>query len=115
MSDYFSVEKNGNVNILSFLFSELAIDSAEIIKDELYSLVSDDDKFFAINMSQSNFLPSIALGLVVCFNKQVSSKNGRVVFCCLSEQVKTLFRITRLEDIFDLYDTAEDAVNSFNV
>ena len=115
MSNYFKVEKRGNVNIVSFLFSELSVDAAEDIKDDLYKLISDDNKFFVVNMSQSNFLPSIALGVVVCFNKKVLTKSGRVTFCCLMDQVKTLFRITRLDEIFDVYDTAQDAIDSFNV
>jgi anti-anti-sigma factor len=115
VSNYFKVEKNGKVDVISFLFSELSIDSAEAVKNDLYSLISEENKFFVINMGQSNFLPSIALGIVVCFNKKILTKNGRVAFCCLMDQVKTLFRITRLDEIFDVYDSVQDAVDSFTV
>ena len=113
MGQYFDVDKKDNLSLITFLIEELSIDSADEIKNDMNILLSDQTKNFVIDMSKCVFLPSIALGLVISFNKNVKAKAGKVVICSLNEQVQTLFKITRLDEIFEIYPDQEQAIASF--
>ena len=43
----------------------------------------------------------------------VASRGGRLKICNLSKKLKDIFVITRLNTVFDTYDTEADAIASF--
>lgn len=110
MSDYYKITKTDSITMITLLFSELSIEEAEHFKDDLYGIVSDSHNKFVINMNKCIFMPSVVLGILVKFNMEVAGKKGVMVFCCLTEQVKTLFEITRLNKIFKIYTTEMEAL-----
>lgn len=110
MSDYYKVTKANNIVIITLLFSELSIDEAEHFKDTLYSIISESQNKFIINMNKCVFMPSVVLGILVKFNMKVAEKKGVMVFCCLTEQVRTLFEITNLNKVFRIYATEKEAI-----
>lgn len=113
MRQYFKEEKINGITVVTFLFSELSIEETEEFKTNLYGVVSETKNKFIINMSKSLFLPSLVLGIVVFFNARVKEENGKVVFCSLTEQVKTVFKVSGIEHIFEIYDTQDDAMKAF--
>jgi len=110
MSHYYKITKTDSITIITLLFSELSIEEAEHFKDDLYGIISDTHNKFVINMNKCIFMPSVVLGIFVKFNTKVTEQNGLMVFCCLTEQVKTLFEITRLDKIFKIYTTEMEAL-----
>ena len=112
MTNYIKINKKDDITIVTILFSEISIEEAEEFRATLYKILSDEHKKFIINMSKCVFLPSVALGVLVRFNAKVVEKSGRMVFCCLSDQVKSLFEITRLDKIFTIYNTEQEAIDS---
>lgn len=110
MNDYYKITKTDSITIITLLFSELSIDEAERFKDALYSIISESRNRFIINMNKCVFMPSVVLGILVKFNMKVAEKKGVMVFCCLTEQVKTLFKITRLDKAFKVYATEMEAI-----
>jgi anti-sigma B factor antagonist len=43
----------------------------------------------------------------------VAGRDGRLKICNLSKKLKDIFVITRLNTVFDTYDTEADAIASF--
>lgn len=114
MTEYFTIGKKDGVVVVKFLFSELSLKEADEIKQELYELISGHDRKFIISMEKCAFLSSSVLGMVVQVAAKVHEKSGRIVLCNMSEAVRALFKITRLERIFNIYNSEEEAVRSFS-
>jgi len=113
MNKYIETKKSNNITIIKLLFSEISIEDAQQFKNSLYKLASDIDNKFVINAHKCSFLPSVAIGILISFIRKVSEKKGKVVFCNLTEQVRSIFEVTRLEVILEVYETEELAINSF--
>ena len=113
MSEYFYIKKVKGINVVSFLFSELSMEDTQELKTELYALVTDKSNKFIIDVEKCAFLPSMVIGILVSFAAKVHEKNGRIVFCSPSEQIKIIFSITKLDKIFQIYGSEEEALASF--
>jgi len=113
MSEYFNVKKVKGINVVAFLFSELSMEETQNLKSGLYSLITDRDNNFIIDVRKCSFLPSMVIGVLVSFSAKAHEKNGRIVFCSPTEQVRAIFSITKLDKIFQVYDSEEEALESF--
>lgn len=114
MNKYFEIRKVNDIDLITLLFSELSIGEAEDFRKGLFGLVSEKENKFIINAEKCDFLPSIVLGVLIDFGKEVKAKNGKVVFCSFTEKVKTIFKITKLEKVVEIYAKEEEAIKSFS-
>jgi anti-sigma B factor antagonist len=58
-------------------------------------------------------LSSAALGVLITLNKQVSDSKGKLKLSDITPQIYEVFKITRLNKLFDIHDTAEKALSTF--
>lgn len=109
----FSVTKSGDVTIIRLCFNELGLEQREQLKKELYPLIPAGDKNFVLDLSRVGFLSSLAIALVVFFAKEVRKNNGNIKLCGLTSEAFSIFQLTQLDKVFELYETERDAVESF--
>ena len=84
------------------------------IGDELSKLVAGtNDIKLLVSFKNVEHLSSAALGMLIRLNKQVSEANGRLRLSNISPQIYEVFKITRLNKLFDIHDNAEGALASF--
>ena len=60
------------------------------------------------------FLSSAVLGLLMRISKKVYEQDGRLRLCNISSRLYEIFKITRLNKIFDIYDDVESATQSLS-
>lgn len=56
----------------------------------------------------------MSLGKLVMLNRKVQAGNGRLVLCNLSQTIQHLLDTTHLGDLFPLYATEQEALQSFS-
>ncbi|MGB0712663.1 MAG: anti-sigma factor antagonist [Gammaproteobacteria bacterium] len=90
------------------------LDAAEVskIKGDLKGIESGKGHKVVLNMAEVNFTDSSGLGLVVSTFRSISEQGGAMVVCGLTPQVRSLFELTRMHRIFDLYDDEEQALKA---
>lgn len=59
-------------------------------------------------------LSSAALGTLITVNNRVRSKDGQMRLSDIDSQIYEVFKITKLNKIFQIHDTAEKALASFS-
>lgn len=57
-------------------------------------------------------LSSAALGVLISVNTRVKTRGGQLRLCSISKTIFEVFRITKLDRIFQTCDTAEQALQS---
>ncbi|MDP7423333.1 MAG: STAS domain-containing protein [bacterium] len=67
-----------------------------------------------INMSRVNFIYSKGLGVLANGFKIVRKNDGDLKLYGLQSQVKELFFLTKLDNVFDIYENEEQALESFS-
>lgn len=65
-----------------------------------------------INFSAVKFLTSSALGLLIRISKKSYENNGKLLLCNIDPKIHQIFEITRLDQVFAIYDTQEQALES---
>ena len=68
-----------------------------------------DEKKFVVDFSQVNYLSSSALGMLIGLQRRVMQKKGQIKLSGIME----VFRITKLDTVFDIYKDAAAAVETF--
>ncbi|PSL21294.1 STAS domain-containing protein [Shimia abyssi] len=63
----------------------------------------------ALDLSQVDFIDSSGLGAIVAAMKQLGSEH-RLDLCCLNENVDKVFRLTRMDTVFRIFASVDDAL-----
>ena len=88
-------------------------DVIRAVFDPIYALSGVGRNHLVLNLALVDYLPSIALGKLVMLNRRVEVANGRLALCQLSPTVQELLETTHLNDLFNIYATEAEAVQSF--
>ena len=62
-----------------------------------------------VNLTDVNFLDSSALSTLVQGLKHCRESGGDLVLCCLTQPVRVIFELTRLDKAFRIYALEEEA------
>lgn len=57
---------------------------------------------YVFNMAQANFLNSVNIAAIIATRNKVVAAKGKVAVCNLTPNIKSVFRILKLERLFDL-------------
>lgn len=68
---------------------------------------------FVFDCAGLEFIDSSGLGILLRILKRAISAGKDIRLAAINEQVRMLFEITRADQIFRLFPTTEEAVNSF--
>ncbi|MGB2660948.1 MAG: STAS domain-containing protein [Candidatus Omnitrophota bacterium] len=113
MEKFFSREKVQDVNVVRFFFNEINLDQREKIKNELNKMLLEDEKKFVIDLSGVGFVSSLVLATIVFFAKEVKKSGGGLKLSGVSDEGRSVFQLTQLDKVFEIYDTEQSAVESF--
>jgi anti-sigma B factor antagonist len=117
MTTYRRIETNQERGITVVTFIERKIlEAAHILElgEELLQLVEkDSNKDLLLDFSSVEFLSSAALNKLIILDKKVKSKSGQLKLCNMMPEIREVFVITRLNQLFDIVDTREQAMDGF--
>ena len=65
-----------------------------------------------IDFSEVVFLSSAVLGLLIRISKKVNEQNGKLRLCSIGSKIYDIFKITRLDEVFEICDNAKKAIQS---
>jgi anti-sigma B factor antagonist len=60
------------------------------------------------------FLSSAVLGLLIRISKRVRELGGELKLCSIHPGIYEIFKITRLTNVFDIYEDVDSATQSFS-
>ena len=83
------------------------------IGQELFNLVDEEDaRNLVLNFENVEYLSSAALGKLITLNKKVKMVDGRLKLCGIKPPIFEVFVITKLNKLFDIYETQTAAIQS---
>lgn len=117
MSDYQRIEvcEIRGITVASFVERKI-LEAAHILQlgEELQRLIEKDGtRDLLLDFSNVEFLSSAALNKLIILDKKVKGKSGQLKLCGMTPEIREVFVITRLNQLFDIVDTRENALNGF--
>lgn len=98
----------GDVVILRVMERRIDARSAPDLKETIGSFVHGGSEWIVLDLSEVEFIDSSGLGAVVSALKLLGRK-GDLVISGAREPVLALFRITRMDKVFRLFPTTDEA------
>lgn len=108
-----SMEENGKVMLLTVKEERMDAHNSNELKTQLLSLFEEGKVNIVIDLSPVRFIDSSGLGALVSGFKNASSRDGSLKLCGLQTQVKSMFELTRLHRVFEIFPGTEEALASF--
>lgn len=109
-----AVENVENVAIVTLLGEKIleALD-VQALGDSIMPLVERKDGInLMLDFSNVQFLSSSVLGLLIRISKKVYETGGQLRLCSIRDSIMEIFRITRLDKVFEIYPDREQALDS---
>jgi anti-sigma B factor antagonist len=91
------------------LGGEVDLYTAPELKQELHRLVDEGATRLVIDMSETTFIDSTTLGVLLSVVKRIRPEGGSVVLVCPDRNVRRIFEITLLDRVFAIVDTLAEA------
>lgn len=101
-------ELNGT-SIISVEEERVDAHNAEVLKQHLASVFAGGAKKVVVNLAAVRFIDSSGLGALVSGFKNASTQQASLRLCGLHTQVRSMFELTRLHRVFDIYETIDEA------
>ena len=112
LSPNLQVEYRGAV-IVATLTDDKILDDIQLQKLEgsFMPLIEQTDSIqLIVDFSNVKFLTSSVLGLLIRISKKIYEKGGKLRLCAIDPKIMEIFRITRLDKIFEIFADADDAL-----
>lgn len=110
---YIDQRRNADVTILDLKGRLRVGGNALALHRSIRSLVLEKKTLIILNLAGVSFIDSCGLGELVASQVSVENKGGEIKLIGLTEQLRELFRATRLLSVFDTYANEVEAIQSF--
>lgn len=105
-------KKFDHVVILKPLSRRIDVTNSVALKARVVDVVTHGQWNIILDLSQVEFIDSSGLGSLVSSFKTIVSNQGTLGICCANTAVMSLFSLTRMDRVFHLYKTEEEAVRA---
>ena len=107
------IEERGRVVLLVVQEERLDAHNSGELKAQMVRLFEEGKINLVIDLQGVKFVDSSGLGAMVSGFKNASSRNGSLKLSGLQLQVKSMFELTRLHRVFEIFPDVDEAVASF--
>lgn len=109
------IDENKGIYICEFTSSRI-LDESNIkeIGDTLSKLIDGrENPRILLDFLNVDHLSSAALGMLINVNNRVKQRKGQLRLCKIRPQILEVFAITKLNRLFKILPTRDDAIQSF--
>lgn len=106
-------EQTDGITVLFVREDRLDANNSDELKAELNRLFENGTINMIIDLKEVLFIDSSGLGVLVSGYKNSSTRHGSLKLTSLQTQVKSMFELTRLHRVFDIFMTVDDALQSY--
>jgi len=105
--------KMGDVLIVRPLERRIDAATATEFKEKMSEWIGAGNRRIVLNLSEVDFIDSSGHGAIVSSLKKIGN-DGDLVICSVRETVMSLFRLTRMNRVFDILSSEEEAIGALS-
>ncbi len=109
-----SVQYGENATIVTFL-NEKILEEKDIktLQDSVMSVIEQSDQInMILDFGNVKFLSSAVLGLLLRISKKIYERDSQLRLCNINPKIYEIFKITRLNKIFEIYSDLDSAMEA---
>jgi len=101
----------GAASILA-LGGHIATPESRVVGENLERIISEGSKAIVVDMQNVDLITSDGLGALIRARKAASESGAALALCGVRGNILDVFRMTRLDKIFSIYDSVDAAVSA---
>ena len=102
-------QRRGNILVVKPLDKRIDASSATDFKGRMLDWIQAGNARILLNLSEVDFIDSSGLGAIVSSLKAIG-EDGDLVICGVRETVMSLFRLTRMNRVFQIFASEQEAL-----
>src|SRR5262245_13747383 len=103
-------EKVDDSTFVIALAGEVDLYTAPEFKQQLLDVIAKGAKEVVVDFTQTTFIDSTTLGVLVGGVKRLRVQDGRLSLVCSDRNITKIFEITGLDRVFTIYPTRDEAL-----
>jgi anti-anti-sigma factor len=116
MQDILTVDYVSGVCVVTIVVRELDSQTSEELSSKLLALLNDGKtNKYVVDFDSVRYMESSCFGALVTFVKWLSRFDGKIALANVSENVRFLFAVTKLDRVFPLHRDVPAALQSLGV
>jgi len=109
----FSTSSNGGGVTVVKVEGQLIVGNRQELKALVQEGLDRGERKFLIDCTNTGYIDSSGLGALVTLSKKVRELGGELRIAGLNEDLRSLFELTKLDTLFNIAPTAEEALAGF--
>ena len=109
----FTVRNAANGVMIVSVDGQLIVANRNELKDKVLEALEASESKFVLDFSSTGYIDSSGLGVLVSVSKKIRETGGDLRLAGLNEDLRMLFELTKLDTLFKICDTTDEAVDSF--
>lgn len=83
------------------------------LQGKIKELAEAGNKKLLINLGQTTFMNSVSLGVLIAGHSNYAKRTAKMKLCAVDKKIQNIFVVTKLSLVFDVYDSEDEALKSF--
>jgi anti-sigma B factor antagonist len=109
----FSQTKGSNGVVVVQVEGQLIVGNRHELKDLVQGALERGERRLLIDFSRTGYIDSSGLGALVSISKRIREVGGELRLSGLNDDLRSLFELTKLDTLFSITETPEQALTSF--
>jgi anti-sigma B factor antagonist len=105
----FSLEHSNDVTIVT-VQGQLVVTNRQEFKQMVLDAMEQGARTVVVDFTDASYIDSSGLGALVSLSRRLRDAGGDLRLVALSDELRTLFELTRLDALFPLFATRADAL-----
>jgi anti-sigma B factor antagonist len=107
-----NLEKINGYSVLSFQEERIDAHNSGELKKAILHIIEQGEVNIIVQLERVRFIDSSGLGALLSGHKNAAAKSGKLALSNLQPQVLSMFELTRLNRIFEIYTNLNEALAS---
>ncbi len=92
---------------------QLIVGNRHELKDLVQSALERGERRLLVDFSRTGYIDSSGLGALVSISKRIREAGGELRLSGLNDDLRSLFELTKLDTLFAIAETPEQALSNF--
>jgi anti-anti-sigma factor len=103
-----NLEQIKNFNVLTVREERIDAHNSAELKETISQMLERGENSIVVQLKQVRFIDSSGLGALLFGHKQAAAKSGQFALTNIQPQVLSMFELTRLTRVFEIYPDIEE-------
>ena len=109
----FSLRKEAGGVVVVNVDGQLIVGNRQELKQQVIDALEGGARKFVVDFTRTGYIDSSGLGVLVSLSKKIREHGGDLRLAGLNEDLQTLFELTKLDTLFAITRTTQEALTAF--